>query len=81
MTMQGLKYPQEEFERRGQVWYETRVRSQVDVHHQGEIVAIDLLAAGISKENIVLAFHPIEVREFTGFAIGRIENSIRSPTM
>ena len=42
MTMQRLKYPQEEFERRGQVWYETRIRSQVDLHHQGEIVAIDV---------------------------------------
>jgi hypothetical protein len=40
MTMQSLKYPQEEFERRGQTWYETRVRSQVDLQHQGEIVAI-----------------------------------------
>ena len=39
--MQSLKYPQEEFERRGQAWYETRVRSQVDLH-QGEIVAIDV---------------------------------------
>ena len=29
MIMQSLKYPQEEFERRGQVWYETRVRSGV----------------------------------------------------
>ena len=42
MTMQSLKYPQEEFERRGQAWYETRVRSQVDLQHQGEIVAIDV---------------------------------------
>ncbi len=42
MTMQSLKYPQEEFERRGQAWYETRVRSQVAPEHQGEIVAIDV---------------------------------------
>ena len=42
MTMQSLKYPQEEFERRGQAWYELRVRSQVDPGHQGEIVAIDV---------------------------------------
>ncbi len=42
MTMQSLKYPQEEFERRGQAWYEMRVRSQVDPIHQGEIGAIDV---------------------------------------
>jgi hypothetical protein len=42
MTMQSLKYPQEEFARRGQAWYETLVRSQVDPDHQGEIVAIDV---------------------------------------
>jgi hypothetical protein len=29
MTMQSLKYPQEEFARQGQAWYETGVRSQV----------------------------------------------------
>jgi hypothetical protein len=40
MTMQSLKYPQEEFERRGQAWYEARVRSQVEADHRGEIVAI-----------------------------------------
>jgi hypothetical protein len=42
MAMQHLKYSQDEFERRGQAWYETRVRSQVDPMHQGEIVAIDI---------------------------------------
>jgi len=33
-------------------------------------VADELLAAGISKESIVLGFHPADVRQYTGFAIG-----------
>ena len=57
----------------------TEIREdKIWIHFDGmeDGIAIDLLAAGISKENIVLAFHPIGVREFTGFAIGRIKNSI-----
>ncbi len=34
-----------------------------------EGVATDLLAKGISRENIVLAFHPPHVRQYTEFAI------------
>ncbi len=34
-----------------------------------EGVATDLLAKGISRENIVLAFHPLHVRQYTEFAI------------
>ncbi|MGB3692747.1 MAG: XisI protein [Spirulinaceae cyanobacterium] len=30
----------------------------------------ELLEAGISKENIVLAFHPPDVRQYTDFAVG-----------
>ena len=35
---------------------------------EGSITA-DLVAAGIPKEKIVLAFHPIYVREHTGYAV------------
>jgi hypothetical protein len=41
MTMQSLKYSEEEFADRDQSWYDTQVRSQVDPQHRGEIVAID----------------------------------------
>jgi hypothetical protein len=33
-------------------------------------VAEELLAAGIPKEDIVLGFHPADVRQHTGFAVG-----------
>jgi XisI protein len=33
-------------------------------------VADELIAAGIPKEDIVLAFHPERVRPLTGFAVG-----------
>jgi hypothetical protein len=33
-------------------------------------VADELIAAGIPQEDIVLAFHPERVRQFTGFAVG-----------
>ncbi len=33
-------------------------------------VAEELLAAGIPREDIVLAFHPAEVRPLTGYAVG-----------
>jgi hypothetical protein len=33
-------------------------------------VADELLAAGVPKEDIVLAFHPEELRVHTGFAVG-----------
>jgi len=32
-------------------------------------VAEDLVAAGIPREDIVLAFHPADVREHTGYAV------------
>lgn len=40
--MQHLKYSQEEFEHRGQTWYEQQIRSQVDPDQRGKIVAIDV---------------------------------------
>lgn len=33
-------------------------------------IAEELMAAGIPKEDIVLAFHPADVRPHTGFAVG-----------
>jgi hypothetical protein len=33
-------------------------------------VADELIAAGIPKEDIVLAFHPADIRHHTGFAVG-----------
>lgn len=33
-------------------------------------VADELIAAGIPQEDIVLAFHPADVRPLTGFAVG-----------
>ena len=33
-------------------------------------VADELVAAGIPREDIVLAFHPAELRQHTGFAVG-----------
>lgn len=32
-------------------------------------IALDLEAAGIPKDQIVLAFHPPDVRQYTGYAI------------
>jgi hypothetical protein len=34
------------------------------------LVADELIAAGIPREDIVLAFHPADVRPPTGFAVG-----------
>jgi hypothetical protein len=33
-------------------------------------VADELIAAGVPREHIVLAFHPAELRQHTGFAVG-----------
>ncbi|HTU92858.1 MAG TPA: element excision factor XisI family protein, partial [Gemmataceae bacterium] len=33
-------------------------------------VADELIAAGIPQEDIVLGFHPADVRPLTGFAVG-----------
>jgi hypothetical protein len=33
-------------------------------------VAEELVAAGIPREDIVLAFHPAHLRQYTGFAVG-----------
>ena len=48
--------------RDGKVWvqYDGTSRPVVD----------ELVAAGIPNEDIVLAFHPARLRQFTGFAVG-----------
>jgi hypothetical protein len=42
------------------------------VQHDGtdRPIAEELLTAGVPKEDIVLAFHPPDVRRHTGFAVG-----------
>lgn len=42
MTIQPLRYSKEEFARRGNEIYETRIRSQVEAGNHGKIVAIDI---------------------------------------
>lgn len=36
----------------------------------GRAIAEELVAAGIPKEDIVLAFHPARLRQHTGYAVG-----------
>ncbi len=45
--------------RNGKIW----------IHHDGteEGITEDLVAAGVPKDNIVLAFHPPSVRQHTGY--------------
>jgi hypothetical protein len=45
---------------------------KVWIQHDGtdRPVADELIAAGIPQEDIVLGFHPADVRQFTGFAVG-----------
>lgn len=42
------------------------------IQHDGtnRPVADELMAAGVPREDIVLAFHPADVRPLTGFAVG-----------
>jgi hypothetical protein len=42
MTVLQPRYSKEEFAQRGDLIYQTKVRSQVEVGNQGKIVAIDL---------------------------------------
>jgi hypothetical protein len=42
MTVRQPRYSKEEFARRGQEIYESKVRSQVEQNNQGRIVAIDI---------------------------------------
>ncbi|MEM9217467.1 MAG: XisI protein [Cyanobacteria bacterium P01_F01_bin.150] len=45
--------------------------SKIWLHHDGldHGITEDLHAAGVSKDQIVLAFHPPHIREHTGYAI------------
>lgn len=47
------------------------IGGKVWIQHDGtnRPVAEELLAAGIPREDIVLAFHPARVRHLTGFAV------------
>jgi hypothetical protein len=47
------------------------IDGKVWIQHDGtdRPVAEELLAAGIPREDIVLAFHPARVRHLTGFAV------------
>lgn len=42
------------------------------IQHDGTSrpVAEELVAAGVPREDIILAFHPAELRQYTGFGIG-----------
>jgi hypothetical protein len=48
------------------------IDGKVWIQHDGtdHPVAEELMAAGVPKEDIVLAFHPARVRHLTGFAVG-----------
>ncbi len=48
------------------------IDGKVWIQHDGtnRPVAEELVAAGIPREDIVLAFHPEDVRPLTGFAVG-----------
>lgn len=41
------------------------------MHYDGieDSITVDLVAAGVPKDHIVLAFHPVSVREHTEYAI------------
>ncbi|MEL6604263.1 MAG: XisI protein [Cyanobacteria bacterium J06614_10] len=45
--------------------------SKIWMHYDGieDSITTDLVAAGIPKKRIVLAFHPVEVREHTEYAV------------
>jgi XisI protein len=48
------------------------IDGKIWIQHDGtdRPVALELEAAGVPKEDIVLAFHPREDRELTGYAVG-----------
>jgi hypothetical protein len=47
------------------------INDKIWIHRDGleDGIANDLVAAGISKNQIVLGFHPLEIRRYTDFAI------------
>lgn len=48
------------------------IGKKIWVQHDGTSpgIAMELVEAGIPREDIVLAFHPAYVRQHTGFAVG-----------
>lgn len=52
--------------------FDAEIRNdKIWLHHDGldHGITPELVAAGVSKDHIVLAFHPPHVREHTGYAI------------
>ena len=47
------------------------IKDKIWIHRDGieDGIALDLVAAGIPKHDIVLAFHPPEIRPYTEFAV------------
>ncbi|MEG4145458.1 MULTISPECIES: XisI protein [unclassified Microcoleus] len=47
------------------------IGEKIWIHYDGieDGITVELVAAGVPKDHIVLAFHPPEVREYTGYAI------------
>src|SRR5262245_23110091 len=56
----------------GSVIHRDIINGKVWIQYDGTSrpVADELIAAGIPPEDIVLAFHPADVRQHTGFAVG-----------
>jgi XisI protein len=46
------------------------IGEKIWIHYDGieDGITVELVAAGVPKDHIVLAFHPPEVREYTGYA-------------
>ena len=52
--------------------FDAEIRNnKIWIHHDGidHGITDDLLAAGIAKKQIVLAFHPPHIRQHTGYAV------------
>jgi XisI protein len=47
------------------------IGDKIWIHYDGieDGITVELVAAGVPKDHIVLAFHPPEVRQYTGYAI------------
>ena len=48
------------------------VGGKIWIQHDGtdRPIAAELVAAGVPREDIVLAFHPPELRQYTGYGVG-----------
>lgn len=63
MSTSKLKYEKEEFVRRGQEIYESRVREQVEKGNRGKIVAIDIETGAFEvAEDSLSAAEKLQVR-------------------